>query len=264
MRTLISRTTVHKRQAWRNPSMSSFWRSLSKNLTRLIDARLHAVSSRNMYSEHGFDALMRPLAGQVCQSLIVVSNWTPGSAHSQAASQMSFQSSRARTFFETARSVRRRSSQTPSFSSASKNALGTRTELLEFWPETVAYASPLKSASNPAPIRMRALRSSSAFQRMNASMSGWSRSRQTIFAARRVVPPLLIAPAARSPILRKDMSPDETPPPARGSPSPRIAEKFVPVPDPYLKRRASRIQRSMIPPRLTRSSLTDWMKQAWG
>ena len=41
-------------------------------------------------------------------------------------------------------------------------------------------------------------------------------------------------------------------------------EKFEPDPEPYLKRRASRTQRSMIPPSLTRSSATDWMKQACG
>ena len=32
-----------------------------------------------MYSEQGFDALMRPVFGQVCQSLIVESNCMPGS-----------------------------------------------------------------------------------------------------------------------------------------------------------------------------------------
>src|SRR6185503_6415005 len=90
-----------------------------------------------------------------------------------------------------------------------------------------------------------------------------SRSRQTIFAARRVVPPDLIAPAARSPILRKDMRPEDLPPPDSGSFSPRNAEKLEPVPDPYLKMRASRVQRSMMPPSFTRSSATDWMKQLW-
>src|SRR4029077_12137912 len=86
----------------------------------------------------------------------------------------------------------------------------------------------------------------------------------TIFAARRGVPPDLIAPAARSPIFRNDIRPDDLPPPERRSPSPRSAEKLEPVPEPYLNRRASRTQRSMIPPSLTRSSLIDWMKQAWG
>src|SRR6187200_1017799 len=89
-------------------------------------------------------------------------------------------------------------------------------------------------------------------------------SQITIFAARRVVPPDLIAPAARSPILRKLISPEDLPPPARLSLSARSEEKFVPVPEPYLKSRASRVQRSMIPPSFTRSSATDWMKQACG
>ena len=55
-----------------------------KKVTRLSEARLQAVSSRNMYSEQGLDALMRPSFGHVCHSLIVVSNWTPGSAQAQA------------------------------------------------------------------------------------------------------------------------------------------------------------------------------------
>ena len=38
-----------------------------------------------MYSEHGLDAVIRPVSGLVCQSLIVSSYWMPGSAHSHAA-----------------------------------------------------------------------------------------------------------------------------------------------------------------------------------
>ena len=45
--------------------------------------------------EHGFDALIRPVFGHVCQSLIVVSYWMPGSAQRQAASAISFIRSRA-------------------------------------------------------------------------------------------------------------------------------------------------------------------------
>src|SRR5438046_2374875 len=95
-------------------------------------------------------------------------------------------------------------------------------------------------------------------------MSGWSASTMTILAARRVVPPDLMAPAARSPILRKEIRPDDLPPPESLSFSPRTAEKLEPVPEPYLKMRASRVHRSMMPPGFTRSSLTDWMKHAWG
>ncbi len=106
--------------------------------------------------------------------------------------------------------------------------------------------------------------SSRTFQLMKRSTSGWSMSRQTILAARRVVPPLLIAPAARSPMRRKLMSPELLPPPDRGSFSPRRLLKLVPVPEPYLKSRASRTHRSMMPPCPTRSSRTDWMKHACG
>ena len=38
-----------------------------------------------MYSEHGLTAVIRPVSGLVCQSLIVSSYWMPGSAHSHAA-----------------------------------------------------------------------------------------------------------------------------------------------------------------------------------
>src|SRR4051794_26858189 len=56
-----------------------------RNFMRFSDARLHELLSRLMYSEHGLDALIRPVSGLVCQSLIVSSYWMPGSAHPQAA-----------------------------------------------------------------------------------------------------------------------------------------------------------------------------------
>src|SRR3954453_2386953 len=70
--------------------------SASRNFRRLIDARLQAESSTCMYSEHGLEALIRPDTGQVCQSLIVVSYWTPGSAQRQAASAICDRTSRAK------------------------------------------------------------------------------------------------------------------------------------------------------------------------
>src|SRR5439155_1501859 len=82
-------------------------------------------------------------------------------------------------------------------------------------------------------------------------------SAQHLLAARRVVPPDLIAPAARSPIFRKLIRPEDFPPPERASSSPRSLEKLDPVPEPYLNSRASRVHKSMIPPGLTRSSLMD-------
>src|SRR5262245_45878824 len=116
------------RVAWRNESTSNLLLERSKNFSRLSEARLHAVSSRNMYSEHGFDALMRPSFGHVCHSLTVVSYCTPGSAHDQAA--LAIWSHRSRAFsvlhgfgwrfsrFAFSFSVRQTRFQGPSFSTA--------------------------------------------------------------------------------------------------------------------------------------------------
>src|SRR5688572_32978316 len=104
---------------------------------RLADARLQAVLSRNMYSEHGLEARMRPPLGQVCHSFIVVSYWVPGSAQRHAAYAILFHNSRAGTFFITLPSMRALSSQSSPFSSFSKNSLGMRIELFEFCPLTV-------------------------------------------------------------------------------------------------------------------------------
>ena len=83
MRTEISSVTVHSRTACSNPATSKLPSFLAK-VIRFRDARLQAVSSRNMYSEHGLEALMRPELGQVCHSLMVVSYCRPGSAQAQA------------------------------------------------------------------------------------------------------------------------------------------------------------------------------------
>src|SRR3981189_2405452 len=66
-----------------------------RNFIRFNDARLQAELSTCMYSLQGLDALIRPLFGEVCQRLIVVSYCTPGSAQRQAASEISRISSRA-------------------------------------------------------------------------------------------------------------------------------------------------------------------------
>src|SRR5205085_10945989 len=101
---------------------------------RLIDARLHAESSTCMYSEHGLDALIRPEFGQVCQLLIVVSYWTPGSAQRHAASAISRMSCRAGMGSPIGSPVVRAiSCQSSSFSTARMNSSLTRTELLAFW-----------------------------------------------------------------------------------------------------------------------------------
>src|ERR1700724_4585462 len=101
---------------------------------RLSEARLHAVSSRNIYSEHGFEARIGPAAGQVCQSLIVVWYCRPGSAEAQAARPILSQRSRAFIVLCGLPSMRRVKVQSRFSSTARKNSSLTRTELFAFWP----------------------------------------------------------------------------------------------------------------------------------
>src|ERR1700740_1484044 len=94
---------VHRRTACSNAGTSktclpscSFRKAI-----KLSEARLQAVSSRNIYSEHGLDARIGPPAGQVCQSLMLVWNWMPGSAQDHAAWEILSHSSWAFTVLAT-------------------------------------------------------------------------------------------------------------------------------------------------------------------
>ena len=66
-------------------------------------------------------------------------------------------------------------------------------------------------------MRTWALRSSFILDSMNSRMSGWSTFRITIFAARRVLPPLLITPANASKPFMKLTGPEAMPPPESDS-----------------------------------------------
>src|SRR6202043_4173703 len=81
----------------------------------------------------------------------------------------------------------------------------------------------------------------------------------TIFAARRVLPPLLITPAKASKPFMKLTGPEAMPPPDKVSLLPRKVEKFVPVPEPHLNNMPSVRVRPMIDSML---SCTELMKQA--
>src|SRR5215207_6835360 len=104
-----------------------------RNFIRLREARLQAESSIDMYSEQGFEAVIGPVFGSVCHLLIVVSYWTPGSAHCQAASAICRSSSRASVDSTTAPSVRAVRFHSLSSSTDSMNESLTRTELFAFW-----------------------------------------------------------------------------------------------------------------------------------
>src|ERR1700759_2450354 len=83
--------------AWRYAGISKLPAGVT-NLSRLKLARLQAELSRNMYSEQGFDALMRAVFLLVCHLLIVVSNCMPGSPHTHVASAILCMMSRSLCF----------------------------------------------------------------------------------------------------------------------------------------------------------------------
>src|SRR3954451_11352907 len=218
--------------------------SSRRNFIRLIEARLQAELSTCMYSLQGLEALIRPDSGQVCQRLIVVSYWTPGSAQRQAASAIWFISLRASTVFTEEPSVRAVRCQPSPASTASMNSSVTRTELLAFWYWIELKPSPSIDMSKPASRRAPAFSSSLALHQMKSRMSGWSMSSTTILAARRVLPPDLIVPAHESAPRMKDTGPDAVPPLLSGSIDPRMLDRLMPEPEPPRKIRPSRVFQS--------------------
>src|SRR4051794_22652070 len=210
-----------------------------RNFSRLSDARLHEELSSDMYSEHGLDAVMRPVSGLVCQSLMVSSYCRPGSAHSHAAWLIFLNSSRASTSSMTSPVLRARSPNEVPFSTARMNSSETRTELLAFWYWTLVMSAPPRSMSKPASRRARILSSSFALVSTNSTMSGWSTSRTTILAARRVAPPDLMVPADASAPRMKETGPLAVPPLDSSSLDERMRERLRPAPEPPLKMKPS-------------------------
>src|SRR3954449_8599154 len=209
--------------------------SSRKNFMRFSDARLQEELSRWTYSEHGLLAVIRPVSGLVCQSLIVSSYCSPGSAHSQAAVAILRNRSRASTVSMTSPVLRPRSPKSVPSSTARMNSSVTRTELLAFWYWTDVMSAPPRSMSKPASRSARILSSSRALVITNSSMSGWSTSSTTIFAARRVAPPDLIVPADASAPRMKETGPDAVPPLDSSSFDDRMRERLRPAPEPPLK-----------------------------
>src|SRR5580765_1935112 len=227
-------------------SSTTFWKvaaskvsSSRRNFSRLSEARLHEELSSDMYSEHGLDAVIRPVSGLVCQSLIVSSYWMPGSAHSQAALAILSNRALASTVSMTSPVLRARRPNSRPSSTARMNSSLTRTELLAFWYWTEVMSRPPRSMSNPASRRTRILSSSRALVSMNSTMSGWSTSSTTIFAARRVAPPDLIVPALASAPRMKLTGPDAVPPLESSSLDDRIRDRLRPAPEPPLKMKPS-------------------------
>ena len=119
------------RTAARNRSASKL-PSSRRNFIRLIDDKLHAESSMNMYSLHGFDELIGAVLGQVCQRWMVSSYCTPGSPQSQVPSAILSMSIRALKVSIGRPVVTARVVQSPSASTARRKASVQRTERLAF------------------------------------------------------------------------------------------------------------------------------------
>src|SRR3954464_9958209 len=233
--------------------------SSRKNFSRFSDARLQEELSSDMYSEQGLDAVIRPVSGLVCQSLMVSSYWRPGSAHSQAAVAILRNRSRASTVSMTSPVLRPRSPKSVPSSTARMNSSVTRTELLAFWYWTEVMSAPPRSMSKPASRSARILSSSRALVSTNSTMSGWSTSRTTILAARRVAPPDLMVPAEASAPRMKETGPLAVPPLDSSSLEDRIRDRLRPAPEPPLKMNPSSLYQFRIE---SIESSTDRMKHA--
>src|SRR5262247_3211268 len=106
------------------------------------EARLHAVSSRNMYSEHGLLALMRAVFLHVCQRFTVVSYCMPGSPQCHVDSAILYSKFLADSFSAGCPSITFFVHQSLSCSTARMKSSDTRTEWFAFWKKIEVYASP--------------------------------------------------------------------------------------------------------------------------
>src|ERR687889_914292 len=154
---------------------------------------------------------------------------------------------------------RARSPNSVPFSTARMNSSVTRTELLAFWYWTLTMSLPPRSMSKPASRSARILSSSRALVSMNSSMSGWSTSSTTIFAARRVAPPDLMVPAEASAPRMNETGPEAVPPEDSSSLEERMRERLRPAPEPPLKMKPSSLYQFRIE---SIESSTERMKQA--
>src|SRR5467141_4352637 len=118
--------------ACRNPSTSNCPLDV-RYFIKFSEARLHAVSSRNIYSLHGFEALIRAVFLQVCQRFTVVSYCMPGSPQCHVESEIFIIKSRARSFSFGCPSRTFFVHQSLSSTTALMKSSVTRTEWFAFW-----------------------------------------------------------------------------------------------------------------------------------
>src|SRR5437763_15646731 len=120
------------RHAARNP-LASKLPSSRRNFIRLIDARLHAESSMNIYSLQGLLLLIGAVLGQVCQRWMVSSYCIPGSPQTQVPSATLSSSIRAGYDCIGRPVVTARVVHSSSPCAARRKASVARIERFEFW-----------------------------------------------------------------------------------------------------------------------------------
>src|SRR3984957_18909708 len=107
--------------------------SLLRYFMRLSEAKLQAESSKYIYSEQGFEELIRAVLLEVCHLLIMVSYCMPGSPQIQVDSAIMRKMSLAWKVSTGAPSLRALVVQVPLLAAACINSSDTRTEWLAFW-----------------------------------------------------------------------------------------------------------------------------------
>src|SRR3954470_1335261 len=127
----------------------------------------------------------------------------------------------------------------PSASTPRMHSYVTPTQLFAFWYCTDVMSEPPRSMSKPASRSTRIFASSLDLVSTNSSMSGWSTSSTTIFAARRVAPPDLIVPALASAPRMNETGPEAVQPEDSSSLDDLLRERLRPAPDPPLKMKPS-------------------------
>jgi hypothetical protein len=118
---------------------------------RFSDERLQAESSTCMYSEHGFDALMRPEFGDVCHSLIDRVVLDAGiRALPRRVGDLAHELARVDRLPIGSPVERARRCPASPFSTARMNSSVQRTELFAFWYWIDFIPSPSSDMSKPA------------------------------------------------------------------------------------------------------------------
>src|SRR5436309_942686 len=130
------RTAALKRSVSKTPSPRL-------NFIRFSEAKLHAVLSRNTYSEQGLVEWIGSVPLQVCHFWIAPSYCMPGSPQIQVPSAILFSSVLACFFWSGLPLVMERVHQSLPSEAACMNSSLARTERFSFWYITLPYASPL-------------------------------------------------------------------------------------------------------------------------